>query len=445
VSEPAKPTQTCERCGEWGCEPALHPEAGSELAMVATTGALLGGTLVGLLALPLWLRRFDPVDAPPGHPRRRLRQDRLATAVVSALTMATVTVAALVVAAVEHYDRGPSSAFTVAEAPREAGSELEEILRLIEEGSPAQAVVGMDQLLELAPELSAEEIGEVATVHQRVGAAAGWGDDRSHALREALRESDHAEAAAALAAAYPHIEDPVERGQILVTLGRCANPEALGRVIGAETERYRTPELAHLLNVGCVQHVAHELLALADAHPAERPGVYRALSEGCDYRPHGMRDAAGAAIAERWLALSSRAAAEQAAPATHWLAHALACADEGLLDRALETMPPAADEWARTEVAIASYRRGRIDLDTLLDRAAEDDALRRRLREHYEGSAPWRDAVLQEAGERRQPQDHVDRFHVLLEYYRRRDEAFRADQAEPEWEQLERYRREHGL
>ncbi len=423
MSEPAKPIQTCERCGEWGCEPALHPEAGSELAMVATTGGLLGGTLVGLVALPRWLRRyFEPPDAPPGDPRRRLHQDRVATAVLSALAMAILALCALVVAGVEHVDRGPERAFAglAGEAPPE-GSELEEILRLVEHGSPAQAAVGMDQLLELAPELPAAAIDAVASTHERVGPAAGWGDDRSRALREALRRSDHAEAANGLAAAYAHIEDPVERGQTLVALGRCADPEALGRVIDAETERYRTPELAHYLNVGCVHHVAHELLALADAHPAERPGVYRALSEGCDFRPHEVRDGAGAAIAERWLALSSRSAAEQAAPATHWLAHALACADEELLDRALTTMPPAADEWTRAEVAIASYRRDRRSLDSLLQQATEDEALRRKLDEHYEGSAPWEDPAMAPPPE----PTGFERFRQVLDHQRRLHEEGR--------------------
>lgn len=445
MSEPAEPNQTCERCGEWGCDPSLHSEKGSELAMVATTGAFLGASLLGLLALPHWLRRFEAPDAPAGHPRQRLYQDRIATALVSALAMATLTLAALAVVGAERYGSGPVTAFAGADREALVGSEVDEVLALIEHGSPAQAIVGMDQLLELAPDLSAAEVERVAATHGRVGATAGWSDERSRALREALRQSDHAEAAEALAALYGRIEDPAERGETVVALGRCAAPDALAAVLGAETERYRTPALAHLINVGCVGDVAHELLALADAHPAERPGVYRALSQSCDFRPHAMRDRAGAAIAERWIGLTRRAAAEQAAPATHWLAHALACASEELVDEALMTMPPAADKWTRSEVTIASYRRGRIDLDTLLDRAAEDDALRRRLREHYEGSAPWRDSVLQATGGQRSPVDQAQRFQQLLEQYRRRDENLdRADQAAFQRQLMEHFRREQG-
>lgn len=388
-------TRPCDRCGEWGCEPSLHPEAGSELAMVATAGALLGATLLGLLALPAWLRRFERVDEPPGHPRHRLRQDRVMTAAISATAMAVFSLSALVVTGVMLWHEGPATAWSGPPASAHAGTELEEVLALIEDGSPADAALGMEQLAELAPELTAGQVLAVAEVHARIGPALGYETERSLALREALRRSERstATAAAGLAEAYAHLEDPAERARTLVALGQCADPEALKRVIAVERERYRTPELAHHLNTGCVRHVAHELLALAEAHPPERASVYRALADACDFQPERLQAEAGAAIAERWLALSSRPPAEQASPAVHALAHALACADEALLDEALASIPPHADRWTRAEVAIAEFRRGRSELEALLARAAADEALRRHLDAHYEGSAPWQDAV----------------------------------------------------
>ena len=364
--------------------------------MVATTGAFLGGTLLGLLALPAWLRRFERVDAPPGDPRRRLRQDRVVTALLSALAMATLTVSALVVVGVEYWSQGRPSAWAgVAPENELVGTEIDEILALIETGSPTQAAVGMEQLLELVAGLPVEAIDAVAAAHERVGMAIGWSHERSHALRDALRRSEYPEAAAALADGYEHIEDENERRQTLGALGRCADPAALIRVIDSERERYRTPLIAERIITGCIHHVTHELLALANAHPAERSGVYEAMADACDFQPQPMQSSAGAAIAEQWVALGERTEGEQAIPANHWLAHALACASDELLEQALTTVPPGADDWTRAEVELAAYRRRVIDMDTLLQRALENPALRRRLQEHYAGSAPWEDPVME--------------------------------------------------
>lgn len=404
MSDSTQPTQPCERCGEWGCEPALHPEKGSELAMVATMGALLGGTLLGLVALPAWLRRFEQPDAPPGDPRWRLAQDRRVTGVVSALAMATITLGALTVAAVETFERGPSTVLheTVGDAPR--GTEMEEILHLIEEGSPTEAAVGMEQLAELAPDIEGDVVGQVAETYGRVMELLGWADERSRSLRTVLLRSDEPEAAIGLAASYDDIDDADTRLEVLRALGHCADPESLGAVIASETERYRTPELAQQIDQGCVPEVAHALLALADAHVPERPGVYRGLAEACDALPRRTQAKAGAAIGERWLALGSRPPAEQAAPAVDWLAHAVACADEALLDQALATIPEHADEWARAEVQIVAYRRGRLKTEALLDLAETDRALRRRLQDMYEGTAPWEDPVAVQLSQRSQQQ-----------------------------------------
>ncbi len=400
MSDSADETRPCERCGEWGCEPTLHPEEGSELAMVATSGAVLGGILFGLLALPAWLRRFEQPDAPPGDPRWRLAQDRRVTGVLSALTMATFTIAALTVGVVEGLDRRPSTVLdsTVGESP--AGTELEEILALIQEGSPTQAAIGMDQLAEIAPELEGEDIGRVAESYGRVMEMLDSADERSRALRAVLLRSDEPEAVIGLAASYDAIDDPETRLEVLLALGHCADPESLARVVDAETERYRTPELARQVNRGCVPEVAHSLLELADAHVPERPGVYHGLANACDYRPQQTQEKAGAAIAERWLSLGQAAPAEQAAPSVEWLAHALACASPALLDQALDTIPEHVDEWTRAEVHIAAYRRGRLGTEALLERATTDRALRRRLQDMYEGTAPWEDPVLLELGRR---------------------------------------------
>ena len=382
-------TEPCRRCGELGCNPELHDGTAAELLWIGLTGALLGATLLGLFFLPLWLPKRGLDET--GEPLERIEQDRRMTAILSAWLTGIVAIAALTVFGVTLWKDGALGGLPIPTDRIEWVPELDEtddLVRTLASDSPERSEIAGRHLLELAPRLSVADLTRLVAVYDELD------EDARFAVREALRRNEWPLASEALADLYPAIEDLEEREATLAALGRCASPRALRWVLVEETERYRTPGAARQLNVGCVRRAPHALLALAAAHRAERAPVYRALARACDFDPPSFRRDAGAAVADAWMGLEGRDTAD---PAVAHLAHALACADEALVDRALATVPEGLDDWARAELRLVAYRLGHIDVDTLLAEAEREPALRRTIDAHYEGSAPWRDLVRAEA------------------------------------------------
>ena len=390
--------EPCEHCGERGCVPAMHAEAGSELAWLLTTGGILGATILGLLAVPAWVRRFPRGTSAPGHPKQRHHQDRIVTAVLSALVMATLSLTAVTVAVVEATSEGRTGWRGASAGESIGAEELAQILELLEDPDAHRAQIARRQLLELAPTLSVRDVGRLRITHDRL-ADAGHGALGREAIREALRVSEQATASLVLAELYEGM-DHYERERTIAAVGRCASTAAVREVLEKERRRYRTPWLSAQLNIGCVAHVAEPLLGLAAAHPQERPAAYTALARACDHQPAHIRREAGRAIADSWRAQAVLPPAERDETSMPLLAHALACADEERFEETLATLPETVHEATHAELRLVAFRRGRVDFETLMDEAAASPSLRALLDAHYEGSAPWQDAVVMTIAER---------------------------------------------